>query len=363
MRNATYISPQSQNDLIQVMGEQIFQGIVDDVNSSPFYAILADEVTSHNVEHLALCIRIFDHKQKTIREEFLAFLSLVRITGEVISAVILQFLRKSGIPASNMCGQGYDGASNMASDSVGVQACIKQEASLAMYVHCNGYSLNLVISKSCNLPQVRNVLDRMQSFSKLFLYSPKRMGILELIIRQNEVEETRRISLLDVCKTRWAELQSANQHFYQAHVFITEALELIGYKWHIEKSDWNTTSRSDAQLLAGITSFEFIVVFLTVYEYLSHLAGIIETHEEIKEIDQTYSLERKHVDSGFAKIFEHSKRVAEKVGSTVQMPCIASRQQHCSNAAAVNPCEYFQRNVAIPLLDHIVLFLDQQFCD
>ena len=112
--------------------------------------------------------QIFDHKQKTIREEFLAFFPLVRITGEVISAIILEFLRKNGIPASNMRGQGYDGASNMASDSVGVQARIKQEAPLATYALCNGHSLNLVISKSCKLPQVRNVLDRMQSCSKFF---------------------------------------------------------------------------------------------------------------------------------------------------------------------------------------------------
>ena len=62
MRNATYIPPRTQNDLIEVMGEQIFQGIVDDVNASPFYSILADEVTSHNVEHLAICIRFLDCK-------------------------------------------------------------------------------------------------------------------------------------------------------------------------------------------------------------------------------------------------------------------------------------------------------------
>jgi len=140
------------------------------------------------------------------------------------------------------------------------------------------------------------------------------MGVLELIIRQNVVEETRIKPLLDVCWTRWAECQSAYQHFYLAYVFITEALELIGYKWHMDKdgttfSDWDTASCSDAQqLLAGITCFEFIVVFLIACQYLSHLAGItvklqkrtldiIEAHEEIKEIAQTHSLERKHVDT------------------------------------------------------------------
>jgi len=34
-----------------------------------------------------------------------------------------------------------------------------------------------------------------------------------------------------------------------------------------------------------------------------------------------------------------------------------------SNAPAISPCEYFQRNVAIPFLDHISMFIDQQFSD
>ena len=47
------------------------------------------------------------------------------------SQAILKFLQGNGIPASNMRGQGYDGASNMSSDAVGVQARIKREAPLA----------------------------------------------------------------------------------------------------------------------------------------------------------------------------------------------------------------------------------------
>jgi len=42
---------------------------------------------------------------------------------------------------------------------------------------------------------------------------------------------------------------------------------------------------------------------------------------------------------------------------------IVSRQRHHSNATADNPCVYFQKNVAIPLLDYIISFLEQQFCD
>ena len=94
-----------------------------------------------------------------------------------------------------MRGQGYDGASNMASNRVGVQARIRQEAPLAVYVHCNGHCLNLVINKSCSLPQVRNVVDRLLQCCRFFLY-PKRMGTLELIVKNNVVDSTRRKAIL-----------------------------------------------------------------------------------------------------------------------------------------------------------------------
>ena len=47
----------------------ILQGILDDLNAASYYSILADEVTSHNVEHLAICARFVD-KNRDIREEF-----------------------------------------------------------------------------------------------------------------------------------------------------------------------------------------------------------------------------------------------------------------------------------------------------
>ena len=78
-------------------------------------------------------------------------------------------------------------------------------------------------------------------------------------------------------------------------MFITEALELIGYKRHLDRygntyADWDTTSRSDAQQsLAAITNFEFIVVFLTTYQHLSHLAGItVKLQKSVLDIIETY---------------------------------------------------------------------------
>ena len=43
------------------------------------------------------------------------------------------------------------------------------------------------------------------------------------------------------------------------------------------------------------------------------------------------------------------------------MPRIAARQQNRSNIPAASVQEYFQRNVAIPFLDHIIISINRQF--
>ena len=56
-----------------------------------------------------------------------------------------------------------------------------------------------------------------------------------------------------------------------------------------------------------------------------------------------------------------SLELQKKIGTTAEMPRIASGQRHRSNSEATNPLEYFKRNVGILFLDHIITFIDQQF--
>ena len=238
-----------------------------------------------------------------------------------------------------MRGQGYNGASNM-SESVGVQVRIKEEAPLATYVHCSGHYLNLVINKSCSLSEVRNVIDRIQDCCRYFLNSPRRRGALEVVVKRNVTDELKRKPLLDLCKTRWAELHSAYQHFYEAIVHIVDTLEIIGYKSHLENygdtsADWDATNRSDTrQILRSITSVDFIVVFMILYQYLAGITvklqkrahDIEEAHEMIAEAVAHYKSERKAASCSFAPIYKQTVVMTEKVGSLFEMSRIASRQ-------------------------------------
>ena len=170
----------------------------------------------------------------------------------------------------------------MSSNRVGVQALIRQHSPLGHYTHCSGHCLNLVICHSCSLPIVRSVIDKMKATCLFFLNSPKRNGLLCEIVSSNVVKMSRRKPLINLCKTRWAERYSAYQHFYQSYKFIVMAFEIIALGLHGDSlsenystATWDPDSKTTANsLLHGITTFEFIIGFLIIYQYLSHLAGI-----------------------------------------------------------------------------------------
>lgn len=170
-------------------------------------------------------------------------------------------------------------AGSKSSTRVGVHARIQEVAPKATYVHCNGHCLNLVISHSCASPEVYNVLDRPKYCCRTFLQSPKKSALLEKVVSNHFQDHPQRKALLDLCRTRWAEHHIAYQHFHQSYIFIVEALEVIGHHLHLDiyedRKDWDSDARSEAQqVLLSIASFDFIVVFLPLYFYLSHLSGV-----------------------------------------------------------------------------------------
>ena len=82
------------------------------------------------------------------------------MTGEAIANQIIHIIEKAGLDIKDCCGQGYDGASNMSSEAVGVQARIKALCEKAVYKHCCGHNLSLVVVSVCKISVIRNVLDK-----------------------------------------------------------------------------------------------------------------------------------------------------------------------------------------------------------
>ena len=87
----TYLSPQSQNEIIDVIGKKMIQkGIIEEIKVAGFHSISADEVTASNDGILSISMRYVD-ANKDICNLFMEFASLKRITGEAIGGELLNF--------------------------------------------------------------------------------------------------------------------------------------------------------------------------------------------------------------------------------------------------------------------------------
>ena len=63
------MSPNAQNEILQIMALKVLRGIASDIAESGYYSIMADESTdARNIGQLLICIHWVD-KEMTLCEE------------------------------------------------------------------------------------------------------------------------------------------------------------------------------------------------------------------------------------------------------------------------------------------------------
>ena len=93
-----------------------------------------------------------------IKEEFISFIKMLLVCAVYIQQAITGVLTDIGLSLKELHKQGYHGASTMSGEKSGVQRRILQKQPKALYTHCMGHSLNLVIAKACAEPCIRNCI-------------------------------------------------------------------------------------------------------------------------------------------------------------------------------------------------------------
>lgn len=205
-----------------------------------------------------------------MREVFLKYIVIDSLTGKDIATSIINGkyfmnylfiiiylftnfvytgLNSCGIDCTNMVGQGYDGASNMAGHVKGTQKIVSENFPKALYVHCAAHSLNLAVSGACDLRSIRNCLGVVEKMY-CFFNTPKRKKML-----LNEIEESdsnpNSKSLKHLCVTRWVERYTAVQNVVELFPCVVGALDKI--------SEWKDPIATDAHILAKSMGSEFFV--------------------------------------------------------------------------------------------------------
>ena len=136
---------------------------------------------------------------------------------------------------------------------------------------------------------------------------------------------------------------------------------------------WDTESKSKASsLFHALTDFEFIVGFLIVYQFLSHVSGItvklqsrtldiVAAHNQIDDTLSYYKVIRENIDGEFNKIFKHAERMAKAVNVQPSKPRSCGRQRNRPNVVSTTIEEWYRINVAIPFIDYIITDLESRF--
>ena len=203
-KNAVYVSPEIQNELIQILGDQVMEKLIVRIKAAKYFSVIADETTdASRIEQLNICLRYV--YEFSIHEDFIAFVSVTDLSGKGLAKTIMDELEKLGIDKKYLVGQGYDGASAMSGQFKGVQTEIKEICPNATYVHCSSHCLNLSISKASNVQAIRNCVGNVSGTITSINSSAKRLSRFIAKIEET-IPGSQRKRLLRLFETRWTEL-------------------------------------------------------------------------------------------------------------------------------------------------------------
>jgi hypothetical protein len=359
-KNATYLSPSSQNNIITAIFHTMRKDIVAEVKHARFFSIMADESSdTGHLEQMSICLRYIGRDEE-VKERFLQFEIAPDLSGAALAKQLIDVLHESGIDTKYLVGQAYDGAGNMSGCVNGVQQHILSIIPTAAYVHCVSHSLNLALVKSCTIRELQACKTAMNRTAVFLTESNKRNLILSQTIEELCPEATHE-RLKRNCATRWVDDQIAVEVFDELYPAVLGALNTI--------IDARDKASSDATLLLTLitepgflVTMQVLLLVLNVTRPLSQALQkkAIDLLSAMKSVDGCIAvLQSYRTDEAiYSKLFHRAEQL---YGGEITMPRTAHRQTARNNVPFTNAREYYCRAVFFPFLDNCMLQMRERF--
>lgn len=224
-----------QDEVIGICAKLVSGEIAEEIRSTGFFTIIADEAKSSKSEQLSVCVRYADKLE--IKERFLCFIdcSATRDAAGILDG-IKQGLEASGLTNIPIVAQCYDGASVMSGHVTGVQQRMKEEHPHAMYIHCLAHKLNLVLVESCTVN--RTVKGFLTVLDKLYQVFAEPSNHHRFVAMQKALA-LKQIEIVQPSDTRWAykwRCVNAVKTRYSAITACLKEMRDEGEKWAVEAS-------------------------------------------------------------------------------------------------------------------------------
>ena len=263
-RNAMYLSPDIQNELIDIAAGMVREIIVKEVKEAGIFSIGLDETSDvSRQEQVAFILRYVDSNGE-IQERLLEMKHINSTTASSLLELMKNVFDNFGLELSSLRGQFYDGAVNMSGQYNGLQAKVREKNQSALYVHCYAHSLNLVLVKAITQNQIsRNFFGVVQSLYNFIAGSSKRHDLF--IKMQKEREISHPVTLKALSDTRWACRVDALHSLNIALAAVLDTLEAVA-----EDSETDSVIVGEANgLISSVNSFEFVLLLTVMADILA----------------------------------------------------------------------------------------------
>lgn len=281
-KNATYQSPDIQNEIIQVMTDLIKEEVSGDVRNAdvPFFTLLEDGTKDKNRrENIALGVRFV--KDGKICECMLSIESIETtsaLDAETFADTTLDSLLRYDLNPKNMLSQCYDGASVMSGKKGGVQALIQKKLKKEIpYVHCFNHRLHLVIIKAVEVVSI--VKEFFGQCGELYNFLSR--GIVAALYKGK--------ALSRLLEQRWSGHLHVCRIIFEEYHHISETLELISVNQEREFGGDDVALSTGLHIVMKKQEFVFcLVIMKNILEILSPVDKGLQSHDI--SLEQAYSL-------------------------------------------------------------------------
>ena len=273
--NASYLSPDIQNELLEIMSSIVKSQICQEVNQAGFFTLLCDETKDiSKQEQIALVLRYV--VEATVYERFVGYIYATELNAESLTHYICDTLASLDIPIEQCICQGYDGATVMSGSCHGVQTRIRELSPKAVYIHCCAHRLNLALVDATK--SIPFACEFFTLIEKLYVFLSASKAHSIFLDKQKEVSPDKQtLELKRLVETRWACRYNAIHTILHTYKAILLTLELVSVQDHARGVD--------AQgIFHQVKSFSFILRLVFFEKLLNTTKGLSEALQT-RELD------------------------------------------------------------------------------
>jgi len=388
--NATYVSSDSQNALIEAAARCVLSKIQKAIIESGMYAVISDCCTDMVTDNLSVCVRYIDMDAGVVNERFLQFTELssneldaASVTEKIIS--VLQQGSRFQVPLQKCVAQSSDGASVMSGKENGVQKLLRDAVgNPCLFVHCYAHRLNLVLSVASTEVQCSKVFfDLLKKLIAFINGSCIRKNIFAKL-QLNDPQKPSVLVLPDLCYHKWNFRERAISVVHKRYSHVLETLDYIA-------QNGKPDERSEAEGLLGQLKMSVNVCLLVLLSDLFTQLGSLSDVLQSEKCDlasalhlasaQTECLKMKRSDSHFAKVWsivtvlaaendielslpvKRVSKVPRKLRQYLTDTSTGHRQLEADESLTPSPETYYRRQVFFPVMDRLVTEMERRFGD